>query len=427
MQPEENLQEGAPPAQAVAWLEEERRRDRAEVQRLQHSVEQLASRFREVIGRLEIGEVELRQMRGQVVRLGQLEGALRQARETLVAVQEWQEDHEKATAQAGQTQALEAERDRRAVGELQTQASELTREADALKQRLALLAEEVRRDRGSLPPLQQDLESLRQRLQVLLSRADLTEETLRHRDARLVELGQHLDRLSAEQSRFTDWQRLAEVRWSRRIADWQQQMEEWRRQAEDASREIAATLKQLPTIKDELNELRRALGEEREQGTARATAIAQLAAQREIDREALAQAERTAASLAGRVDDLTGHIHGLADRLERAADQQQALDGRLRAERERVERILLTLARLETHDEALERRDEETSLELAGLRREQTARAEEIARDLADLARRVELRLTDLERLEEEHKQREIAELEQQIREMQERARQAKG
>lgn len=426
MQPEPGPKDSNQPAQTLAWLEEERRRDRVEVQKLQHMVEQLASRQREATGRLEVLENDLRQVRGQASRLSQAEDALRQVREALAVVQEWQEDHQRAGARTSQSQAAEAERDRRLMAEMQSQVAEMARELEAQKSRLLLLGDEVRRDKGNLAPIQQDVELLAKQLQGMVGRLDLGDEAQRHRDVRVVELGQHVERLSSEQSRFTDWQRLAEVRWTRQLAEWQQQMEEWRRQAEDAAREVAAVMKQLPAMRDEIGELRRLLAEERERGAARAAQDAQWSAQREIDRETLAQVEQAVATIVRRGDELSGVCDNLITRLDRLADQQQALDGRLRAERERVESILLTLARLEARDGALEQRVEQNFLELSAQRREHTGRLEELARSLAEMERRLGFRLAELERLEEEHKQREIAELEQQVREMQERARQAK-
>jgi chromosome segregation ATPase len=242
-----------------------------------------------------------------------------------------------------------------------------------------------------------------------------------------VEFAQQLERLAAEQGRFTDWQRLAEVRWGRQLADWQGQMEDWRRQSEDGVREVQSVAKSVPTMKDELVELRRMIVEDRERATERATAIAELAAQRGVDREAIGQAEQRVASLAGRFDQLTAQLHLIADKIDRLFDGQQLLEGRIRAERERVESILIAIARLEERDSSLDRRLEELSKEIAALGRTQGNRADEIERNLGDLARRMDLRVSELERLEEEQKQREIAELELQIREMQERAKQAKG
>lgn len=432
MQPEASPPQATPPtntqqAQILAWLDEERRRDKAEMQRLQSAVEQMLSRYREAIGRLEVAEAEVRQVRAQLSRLGHSEDGLREVREALVKMQEWQEEHNRTSIRAGQSLAIAAERDQRTLAEIQTGLADLARESEALKGRVALLGEELRRDQGSLTPVQQQVDVLEKRLQALAGRLDLVDEAQRHRNLRSVELAQQLERLAAEQARFTDWQRLAEVRWSRQLTDWQAQMEEWRRQSEDGVREVQNVAKSVPGIKDDLAELRRALVEERERGTERSTAIAELAAQRGIDREAIGQAEQRVLTLTGRLDQMASQLLVAAEKIDRLFDGQNGLEGRIRAERERIEAILLAIARLEERDGLLERRLDELQRELSGQNRAQSARSDEIERSLSDLARRMDMRVAELERLEEEHKQREIMELEQQIREMQERAKQAKG
>jgi chromosome segregation ATPase len=413
--------------QVISWLEEERRRDKAELLKFQQTLEQLSGRFRDLVGRLDVAEGDLRQVKSQASQGARTDEALRQLREVQAALQQRQEEHERASGRSGQAHAVELERDRRVVADMLGQITEALRELEAAKSRHLLLVEEVRRDKSNVPTLQQEVVQLGRRAQGLADQISLIEDGLRHRDARLADLSRQAERLGGEQSRFTDWQRLTEVRSGRQFADWQQQMDDWRHQAEEVAVQMESSSKLLPVLKDELAETRRAFGETREGLTAQSNKLADLAAQRTVDRESAATLEEAQAKLSARADDLIGYYHNLTDRIDRALEQVQAVDSRLRVEKERGESILRVIARLESQDDALGRRSEEIALELAGTKRAGETRTEQVERDLQEQGRRLAARLQELERLDAEHKQREIVELEQQIREMQERTKQVKS
>ncbi len=413
--------------QVLAWLEEERRRDKVELQRVQTALDQIAGRYRELLGRLEVAEGDLRTTKGQLASSARTDEAIRLLREALATLQQWREEHERAGTRAGQTQAVEAERDRRIVVELQSKITDMAHEVELMKGRLVLLAEESRRDKGNVPGLQQELSLVAKRAQSLADQLGLVEDGLRHRDTHLAELSRQSERLVAEQNRFTDWQRLSEVRWTRQLSEWQQQMEEWRLQAEEVALQKEANAKLLPAFKDELAEVRRLAGEERERLTGQSNRLADQEAQQAIAREAADELSADVAKQGGRVDELVGFYHNLMDRLDRVNEQLQAVDGRLRSEKERVETILRVIVGLESQDEATLRRADEVAMDLASTKRAHDSRAEQIERDLGEQGRRLSARVQELERLDAEHKQREIVELEQQIREMQERARQTKS
>jgi chromosome segregation ATPase len=427
MQPDSGPRDLTQALQVVAWLEEERRRDKADLQRVQTALDQMAGRFREILGRLEVAEGELRATKSQIGSSARTDDAIRLLRETTASLQQWREEHERAGTRAGQTQAVEAERDRRVVADLQGKSVEVAREIEALKGRFILLGEEMRRDKGNVPALQQELDLVAKKAQTLADQLGMVEDGMRHRDARLGELSRQSERLVAEQSRFTDWQRLSEVRWTRQLAEWQQQMEEWRHQADAVGIQMEANAQLMPVLKDELAELRRLAGEQRELLTGQSNKTADLEAQQSVAREAASELSAEVVKQNGRADELTGYYHNLMDRMDRLNEQLQATDSRLRAERERIETILLVIARLESQDETAARRSEELAMDLAGAKRTHDVRAEQIEQSLGEQGRRLSARVQELERLDAEHKQREIVELEQQIREMQERARQSKS
>lgn len=410
----------------LAWLEEERHRDKEEIQRLAQAAEQVMVRTREAFSRLEVAEAELRVLRAQSGRGSQVEDAVRQLREGLAAIQEWQEGHERLSARTSQTLAVAAERDRRTLAELQSQIADLVRETDSLKARVALVGDEVRRDASSLVPVQQETEALLKRVEAIEKRQDLGDDAQRHREVKVTELTQQVERLSTEVGRFTDWQRLAEIRWQRQLSEWQQQLDTWRFQVEESVAAVNSAVKQMPAIRDEIAEIRRLLSEERERWAEQAKALVQVSAQQETDRDVVAQVEMSVTALQTRADQLLTRAAELTTALDRMSEQQAALEARLRADKERLEGAHRTLARLEQRDESLEARIEDLVHELAAFRREHRDALAEAARTAAEQRRQLDARIVLLEQLQEEHKVREISELEQQLRELQDRVRQAK-
>ncbi|MHB1131993.1 MAG: hypothetical protein ACYC4L_06340 [Chloroflexota bacterium] len=427
MQPESGPKDLNQALQVIAWLQEERQRDKVELQKLQHIFEQLGGRFRDVFGRLEVAESELRQVKGQVGQSARVDDALRQLREAQTGMQGRLEEVERASTLTRQSLAVETEREHRAVSDLQSQIADYQRAQDELKARLVVVAEDIRRDRTFLPPLQQDVTQLVERTQGLADQISLVQDGLRHRDTSLAELSRQSDRLGAEQLRFTDWQRLAEVRWTRQLTEWQQQMGDWQHQAEMVALQLESAAKLFPSLKDEVVEMRRALGDERQQFSTTSTRLTELEAVRAVDRDEAQDLLERVSRQSERFDELTGFYHNLIDRLERQAEQLATVENRLRGEKERGESAARFLTSLDSQDEALSRRLEEIALDLATFRRQADGRAEKMEHELGEQGRRLSLRVHDLERLDAEHKQREIDELEQQIREMQERARQTKS
>ncbi|MHB1416980.1 MAG: hypothetical protein ACYC1C_17165 [Chloroflexota bacterium] len=427
MQSETTPQNAAQVSQTVTWLDGELRKDRAEIQKLQQSLEQVAVRYREAFGRLEMLEGELRQTRTQSGRIGHAEDVVRQLREVIAFLQEWREEHESTSARAAQSQALDAERDGRILATVQSQLAVLASEGEVLKSRLILLGDEVKRGSVHLPPIQQELIALSKRVQAVSDRLDLTEESQRHRDVQIVALSQQTERLGGEQSHFTDWQRLAEVRWTRQLGEWQQQMEDWRQQSEESVRELAGFASLLPAMREETAELRRGLAEARDRLTGQNGELVELAAQRKVDREAIAKFEQRIVAVMAGIDEVSGRWHSLSERLERMLGEQQALADRLRSENERTESMQSLLLQMQERDNVIAQRLEETIVGIGNLHREREERTADMERRLLEITRRLDLRLAEIEHLEEEHKQRELVELEQQIREMQERARQTKS
>jgi chromosome segregation ATPase len=427
MQPESGPKDLNQALQVIAWLQEERQRDKVELQKLQHQLEQLGGRFRDVFGRLDVVEGELRLAKSQAGQTARVDDALRQLREAQTGLEGRLEGVERASTLTRQTLAVETERERRAVADLQTQIVDYQRELDDLKARQVVLAEELRRDRTIVPPLQQDVAQVVERAQNLSEQITLLQDGLRHRDASLLELTRQSERLGAEQLRFTDWQRLAEVRWTRQLTEWQQQMGDWQHQAEMVALQMESAAKLFPSLKDEVVELRRALGDEREQYASAGVRLTELESTRAVDRDEIKDLCERVSRQSERLDEVASFYHSLVDRLERQVEQVGAVESRLRTEKERGESAVRVLARLDTQDESLSKRLEELALDLATFRRQADGRTEKLEHDLGEQGRRLSQRVQELERLDAEHKQREIDELEQQIREMQERARQSRS
>ena len=133
--------------QVIAWLEEERRREKGELLKFQQALEQLSGRYRDFVGRLEVAESDLRQVKSQAGQGARTDDAMRQLRESQATLMQRQEEYERTAVRASQSHAVDLERDRRIGADVQGQVAEALRELEAAKSRHLLLSEEVRRDK----------------------------------------------------------------------------------------------------------------------------------------------------------------------------------------------------------------------------------------------------------------------------------------
>ncbi len=425
------LERGAPSAggeelqaQLLAWMDQERRADKLELVRLGNEIEQAVVRQHEASARLATIEIDIKDLRNRLLNLARLESMVTQMRDALQGMQQWQEQQQKRNEQRARAESLASERERQTEEELRRELTAAQTTLENMRGRLLLLVEEGKRERSQIPEIVGRLDEQKERHDQLNGALSLLNETVRHKSLAADNAEKRLEKLELEHHRSAEWQRLADVKWTRQLSDWQVNIEEWRRQSGEAMIELQALARSVPQMRDEFAELRRQLVDERDRGNQNASAIGELITHREADLDAVNELSGRMGSVIARLDALSGQVGPLYEQSNRAASEQQAFEARLRTERERYEALSLRISELQIVNEQADQRFEALERETAAQLRALAAQNRETAASVAELARRHETSLRDMQREEQAKKQRELASLEQQIREMQERNRQ---
>lgn len=240
--------------QMVAWLDEEHRRDREELARMDQRLQSMAIEKQEQSRRIQDLESRLASTHAQLTRFTQIEQALQQLKGEVVVLLDKQTES-RLTAEREAERARVSDRDAlgRGIAELRKELSRIARVEEDLVTRQAedqRLGEMLLAHRVSLNNLTKDLEERTRTLPYMVEQraqdnkriAQLqgeNTELLKRTEslsARLPVLEQHLQRLDRElqriqpiptqlqqeQQAFIESQKLSEVERNRQMGDWEQ-------------------------------------------------------------------------------------------------------------------------------------------------------------------------------------------------------------
>lgn len=245
-------------SQMVAWLDEEHRRDREEIARLDQRMQGMAIEKQEQARRIQDLESRLASTHAQLTRFTQLEQAIQQLKSEVVVLLDKQVE-ERLTAEREAERARVSDRDAlgRGIAEVRKELSRLTRIEEDLVTRTAedqRLGEMLLAQRVSLNNVTKDLDErtrslpymVEQRAQdnkriaqiqaentELLKRTDATaargsalEERLQRLEKELQRLKPIPEQLQQEQKSFIEAQKLADVDRDRQMGVWEQEFVE---------------------------------------------------------------------------------------------------------------------------------------------------------------------------------------------------------
>lgn len=344
----------------LSWLDEEHRRDRAEIARLQQRIESQASEIGELSRQIQELENRLVSVQVQQSRVPEFGRSVELAKNELMSMIETvEEERHRAEREAARLRLSDVEAQSRAltdlrkrieilpemVDRLETRFAEdrrLSQEVVALRERIveiskgmsdwparaAFIDEQRAQDAKRIAQLQQEVSELFKRLEPYPGRFELLDEQLRRLMSELEDLRGLLPQINEKQSQLAERYLKDQADTQRRLAEWEQAVERFGQQMERYSKEMR-------TFREAHDETQRSLEniaqlDERLHREAREVAEAQRVAEERQRREwenwqdenekrwsrHEMESARALAEVQNRLDDSTEHLADLAASLE---------------------------------------------------------------------------------------------------------------
>jgi chromosome segregation ATPase len=245
-------------AQMVTWLDEEHRRDRAEIARLQQRIEAQSADVVEQARRIQELEGRLAATQSQLTRFNQLEQSIQNTKTELVSLVErayeervsGQRELERARMgdremlsreisevrrelpriarleEAIQVRAIEDERLGELAMGLRNQLGSLAKEIEERTRQIPFLVEQRTSDTKRIAQLQQETVELFKRTEATAGRIPILEENIRKAALEHEKLPPMLDQLRDEQVKFMERTRVMVVDREQVLTRWQETIEE---------------------------------------------------------------------------------------------------------------------------------------------------------------------------------------------------------
>ncbi|MCS6825011.1 MAG: hypothetical protein NZ553_00205 [Caldilinea sp.] len=245
-------------AQMVTWLDEEHRRDRAEIARLQQRIEAQSSDIIEQARRIQELEGRLAQTQAQLSRFNQIEQAIQNTKTELVGLVEraYEErvagqrelerarmsDREMLSREIGevrrelprisrleeaiQVRIAEDERLGELIMSMRNQIGSLAKEIEERTRQIPFLVEQRTSDTKRIAQLQQETVELFKRTEATAGRLPLLEESIRKTAAEMEKLPPLIDQLRDDQVKFMERTRVLVAEREQMLTRWQEVIDE---------------------------------------------------------------------------------------------------------------------------------------------------------------------------------------------------------
>lgn len=404
--------------QMVGWLEAQRLQDKEQLHHLSQGLERLVTQIQEMAVQIRALEEGLRNEQANSARLSFVRTEVRQAKDEMIVLQQKMdgaaEQHEKAVSLL----QTETTRTQAVLSELSKTVSDLEQQVASANDRVSLLSHELRGERASSGELVRTLESLSGRQESLAGRQQLLEEQLRKISGQLIEIERQQEAIKADRERDVEWNKATELRYSRQSADWEARAEVWQKATEEQSRLIQQFGKQLQQGLSEIPNIQRRFVDAFQKGEESARDLRKLESLRQTDREELNHMQQALDRIQGKIEE-QGKVLRQLEEIGRLTDSKIAnLHVLLDRQRERLDGMTGSWTQLD------QRQRSEVS-DLAGTQLKVKAQYEEVQQSLVELRRlvdeqseRSEAALVQLRQLEEQHRMRQITELQRQLQEL---------
>ncbi len=287
-------------AQMVTWLDEQHRRDREELTKLQQRVEAQTNTLQEQARRIKSLEAQLSTAKMQLGRFEQIDEALQNMRNELtIMVNAQTEEIAKTRRELEQSRMTDRQANSRAIAELRKELgrirlleeeqkirkaevqrlSELTialrhdftnlnKDIDERTRNLPYLVEQRNHDNRRIAQLQQENIELFKRLEAAVSKLQLLEYKLQKVEGLVAPLPETIENLKRTQAQFIESLKLADADRQRQMGEWQDTLETQFALIEEQRKrfnEMMALKDEIRRVLSELNKFREGMQREQEQ------------------------------------------------------------------------------------------------------------------------------------------------------------------
>ncbi len=287
-------------AQMVTWLDEQHRRDREELTKLQQRVEAQTNTLQEQARRIKTLESQLSSAKMQLGRFEQIDEALQNMRNELtIMVNAQTEEIAKTRRELEQSRMTDRQANSRAIAELRKELgrirlleeeqkvrkaevqrlSELTialrhdftnlnKDIDERTRNLPYLVEQRNHDNRRIAQLQQENIELFKRLEAAVNKLQLLEYKLQKIEGLVAPLSETIEDVKRTQAQFIESLKLADADRQRQMAEWQDTLETQFALIEDQRKrfnEMMALKDEIRRVLSELDKFREGMQREQEQ------------------------------------------------------------------------------------------------------------------------------------------------------------------
>ncbi len=274
-------------AQMVNWLDEEHRRDRAEIARLQQRLESQTADIVEQTRRIQELEGRLATTQGQLTRFQQIENALQNTKSEVTTMVEArdeeigqiQRDVERTRMndrelfnreiseirrelprlvrleEAVEIRAIEDERLSELIMGVRNQVGGLAKEIEERTRQIPFLAEQRTSDTKRIAQLQQETVELFKRIEAVAGRIPVLEESVRKSASEIEKLPPQIDTLREAQQDFMETVRSSLVERDQTINRWKEAIEEQKTLVNQAHQRVQSFAQQIDVARRSVQEV----------------------------------------------------------------------------------------------------------------------------------------------------------------------------
>jgi len=273
--------------QMITWLDEERRRDRADLVKAQQRLEGQAGQIEDLTHAVQSLEGRLASAMAQLTRMERIEQAMEQLRnEIVLMIQKQEEDRQRAEREAARARLIEQENlsktladirkdlsrfsrieeelqlrraEEQRLGEvtltLQQRIAEVDKDLETRLRNLPYIEEQRARDARRIAELQGETTELLKRTEAQAAKLSLLDEQAQRNKSKLEQLVAGFETLKQEQRAFIEEAQLKEQQRQRQMTAWEAEFTAYQERIDEYNSHIQRSAKQYELVKKTLAEL----------------------------------------------------------------------------------------------------------------------------------------------------------------------------